>query len=190
MSELNEFIDNWKLKVSLNPDLCDIALFKIHIQVEKYFTKMFYWYGTGQTGTYGYEPERKLEFIDESHLSNFLLSVQNKPYIDYFNTIQKVSKHIFVESKDPFGLFFLDSNYMNSYNQIVAIRNYIAHESSEARKKYIKLCLNNKDEDFTEPVNFLKELKRNVTPSQSNYSYYTDLIIQICDIIENPEPYF
>lgn len=64
-------------------------------------------------------------------------------------------------------------------NQMITLRNYIAHESGEARIKYVKTCLGNGQ--FIEPSTYL--LKKNKRTSKSNYTIYIEKIIEISDLI-------
>ena len=65
---------------------------------------------------------------------------------------------------------------------MMMLRNYIAHESSESRKRYIKTCLSNGT--FVEPSTFL--MKKNKRNSKSNYTIFIEKIEEISDMILEP----
>ena len=53
---------------------------------------------------------------------------------------------------------------------MVSIRNFIAHESNEAREKYIKTCLGNRQDRFKPVYDYLKSMRKNA--GESNYTFY------------------
>ena len=65
---------------------------------------------------------------------------------------------------------------------MIALRNYIAHESNESKKKYMQTCLNSKD--FIEPGDYLLKVKKG--SMKTFYSLYIEKIIEISDLILNP----
>lgn len=184
INEINLWNNEFKLGTKINDKLYEIAIFKIFVKFELFLSKMFVLYSTGKASSMGYIPKRKLLFIDEQHL-NYILNDKNKGYINYIEKIKTISEHIFEDNKNPFDLIFQDSNYYNYFNQIQAIRNYIAHESQESRKKYIKSVLNNKD--FIEPYIHLKKINRKF--SKSYYSLYVEKIKEMSEIIIDPSEY-
>ena len=84
---------------------------------------------------------------------------------------------IFVDN--PFNVIFDVADNATYINQMMALRNYIAHESSESRSKYIQTCLSNKA--FVEPCDFL--MSKNKKNSRSYYTIYINKILQISDLI-------
>lgn len=189
MNEVDEIIKIWDLKLNIDPDLCDIALLKIYIKFENYFEKAFYWYSCGRKSfVCDYTPERKLNFIDESHLSKFLKSISNREYFDVFKRIEDISEHIFTDNKDPFGIIFQTSNYKKTRVQLTSIRNYIVHESETSRKKFIKECFNNNESEFVEPCTYLKSNKKGT--KISNYTYFIQKIHEMSNILDDPRFYF
>ena len=189
MLNIDKYIQNWNDILKNNSNLCDIALFKIYIQLEKYFTDTFYWYACGKKNESGtYTPDRKLNFIDDTHLNSVLTSLTPRNHIDYLFTIGQISKHIFNINKDPFGVIFQDINYNDVYIKVKSIRNYVAHESPEAKSKYIKSCLGNNKDKFEEPYKYLQ--RKNPITDTSNYDYYITRISEMCRILDDPEPYF
>lgn len=159
----------------------DIALLKIWIQFEKFIAELFVTYATGNRSEVGFSPSLKLKFSDETQLNVFLRE-GNRTYIDYPTQIEKLSKHIF--DKDPFDIIFLDATIHNTYLQIISIRNYIAHESGEAKAKMIKTCFGGRDEHFREPNDYLLAIKR--SSNSSYYTYYVDTIKHMVELLIDP----
>ena len=159
----------------------DIALFKIWIQFEKFMADLFINYATGNSSEVGFKPSLKLCFSDESHLNVFLRE-GNRTYVEYPTQIKKLSKHIF--TKDPFDVIFSDNNISNAYNQIIAIRNYIAHVSGESKAKLIKTCFGGRDEKFKEPNDFLQSKEKST--NHTYYTYYIDIIKNVAQLLINP----
>lgn len=159
----------------------DIALLKIWIQLEKFMAELFVKYATGNASEEGFKPELNLCFVSEEQLNAFLRE-GNRTYVDYQTQIKKLSKHIF--KKDPFDVVFLDATTKTAYEQIVSIRNYIAHESGEAKAKMIKVCFGGKVEKFLEPNDYLLTKVKNT--SKTYYSYYTEIIRNTVSLLVNP----
>lgn len=61
------------------------------------------------------------------------------------------------------------------------LRDYIAHESDTSRNRFIKCLLNNKT--FISPNEFL--LKKKKTLNISNYTHYTNIMIEISGYLIN-----
>lgn len=181
-SDITTTITTWTEWASTpNNNRYDIALLKIWIQFEKFMAELFIKYATGSKSEEGFSPRLKLQFYDEEQLNVFLRE-GNRTYIDFPTQIKKLSKHIFVN--DPFDVIFLDSNINNAYNQIIAIRNYIAHESGEAKSKMIKTCFGGRDEHFKYPNDFLLTKERST--NKTYYTYYTDTIANAAKLLVNP----
>lgn len=184
---INE-IEYWNNEISAlkgkESVIYEIALFKIFVKLEVFLSELFVYYSTGNEGNNGYVPMRKLNFEDESHLRGVLKS-GNSPYIDYLDKIINISKHIFQNKKDPFELIFSDASYFVYYNQMKTLRNYIAHESEESKRKYIKEVLGNKD--FTEPYKYLSKINKKY--SKTHYTIYTEKIKEITEILLEPSDF-
>ena len=174
--ELKAFISecNQNLSPSL-PLLYEASFFKIYVKFEVYLSNMFEEYCVGNASGKGYRPERKLEFLDKEHLRAVLKG--ERQYVDYIKKIEALSKYIFVDN--PFNLIFDVAENVTILNQMTALRNYIAHESGEAKIKYVKTCLGNGQ--FIEPSTYL--LKKNRRTSKSNYTIYIEKIAEISDLI-------
>lgn len=159
----------------------DIALLKIWIQFERFMSDLIIAYSTGKPSEKGYLPTLKIKFQDEEQFNAFMRE-GNKKYIEYLSKIEKLSKHIFVN--DPFDIIFLDAANKTAYEQIKALRNYIAHESGEAKSKLINLCFSGNPNNFLEPNDFL--LTRERSTKNTYYTYYTTIIQNIVDLLVNP----
>lgn len=159
----------------------DIALFKILIQFEKFLGDLFITYATGNASESGYTPQLKLRFIDEEHF-NIFMREGNKKYIEYLNKIEKLSPHIF--EKNPFDVILEDIDISPAFKQMKAIRNYIAHESGESKRKLIDMCFNGSEQYFLEPNDYLLSIEK--TTKKSYYTYYIDIIKTIIELITYP----
>jgi hypothetical protein len=163
-----------------NPKLLELAFFKIYIKFEKFVSDLFIHYSTGQLNSLNFCPDRILEFRDDTHLNN-VLGTKNKNYINYYESITDLSEHIFVNN--PFEIITTDANFSNEFVNMKLLRNYIAHESSTSKNKYVKTILNNRD--FIEPHEFLIK-KRNGT-NKSNYTIYIEAIMSTSTfLLEGP----
>lgn len=159
----------------------DIALLKIWIQFERFLSELIIAYSTGQPSEMGYLPTLKIRFQDEEQFNAFMRE-GNKKYVEYLSKIEKLSKHIFVN--DPFDVIFLDATNKTAYEQLKALRNYIAHESGEAKSKLINLCFSGNANNFLEPNNFL--LTRERSSRNTYYTYYTTIIQNIVELLVDP----
>lgn len=178
--ELKRYISecNQKLSPSL-PMLYEASFFKIYVKFEVYLSYIFENYCVGIESNKGYCPQRKLAFTDKEHLRAILKG--DKQYVEYIKRIEALSKHIFVDN--PFNIIFDVADNLTMMNQMMTLRNYIAHESGESRVKYIKTCLGNGQ--FIEPSEYL--IKKNRRASKSNYTIFIEKIIELSDmILERP----
>lgn len=181
LNEINQTIQNWSDWATTPTNKSyDIALFKIWINFEKFISELFVQYAIGNPSEAGHKPNLLLQFNSEEQLNAFLRG--DKKYVEYTKKIENLSKHIFLNN--PFDVIFLDSNNKSAFNQMVAIRNYIAHESGEAKKKLINLCFNGNDEDFREPNQFLQE--REPITKDTYFTYYLNTIRNICNLLISP----
>ena len=159
----------------------DIALLKVWIQFEKFISELFVTYATGNGSETGFKPNLKLRFIDETHLNAFLRD-GNRTYVDYPSQIKKLSKHIFINN--PFDVIFLDTTIYNAYNQIISIRNYVAHESGESKNKFLSTCFGGNINHFKEPNDFLLTKER--TTGKAYYTYYVETIKNAIQLLVDP----
>ena len=130
-NEIKSSITTWNNWAS-NPHVqrYDIALLKIWIQFERFLSELIITYSTGQPSETGYSPNLKIRFQNEEQFNAFMRE-GNKKYVEYLGKIEKLSKHIFINN--PFDIIFLDATNKTAYEQLKALRNYIAHESGEAK---------------------------------------------------------
>lgn len=187
-SSLNNEINYWNnyiLSISEpNNKLYELAFFKIFVKFELFLSNIFITYSIGTSSSAGYIADRKLEFKDEQHLKAILKS-SNANFVNYAEKIPSISREIFAEEKDPFSLIFRDLNINNDYKRMTVVRNYIAHESAESKKKYKELfCLNS---NFIEPGDWL--LKKPRGNKKTNYTIFIDTIEKMRDILIDPSPY-
>lgn len=183
-SEINYWKSTLNGNDSNNIKLFELSFFKVFIKFELFLVDAFISYSIGDTNFKGYISERKLDFEDVRHLDGILRNNRNS-FIDYFDKIQNHSKFIF--NKDPFQLIFSDSDYSSKIRSMRCIRNYIAHESSEAKRKYHDSVLG-AHKTFEEPASYLSKTNRRV--SKTNYSIQIDTMKKITDILLEPVPYF
>lgn len=185
-NELRSEIEKWTTffssQASYDKRLLELAFFKIVVKFEKFLSELFVIYSTGGQSPREYVPSRKLEFIDEKHLSGVIAG--NKPFINYYQTIQQISKHVFIDNQDPFSLIFDDLKYSGYLQKMKHIRNYIAHESIESKHSYKTKVLNGK---FVEPYIHLQEMDH--TQKISLYTVYINSLLEIVDILIEPQKY-
>lgn len=174
--ELKNYINTCLQKLNANiPELYEIYFFKIYVKFEVFLSQLFEDYCIGVMSGKGYCPNRKLEFIDKEHLRAVLKG--DKQYMDYIKKIESLSRHIFIDN--PFDLIFQVAENNNLFDQMITLRNYIAHESPESRKRYIETCLGGGQ--FIEPYQYLAKINRR--KSKSNYTIYMEKIVEISDML-------
>lgn len=175
IKSINEWTD-WASQDSVQR--YDIALFKIWIQFELFVGDLFVTYSTGQKSEKGYAPKLKIKFQDEEQFNVFMRQ-GSKLYVEYLDRIEKLSRHIF--DSDPFDILLHDANLSPALDQMKALRNYIAHESGEAKRKLINTCFNGDEKKFIEPNDFLKSKEK--TTKQTYYTFYINMIKNIIEIL-------
>lgn len=174
--ELKNYIYACLEKIENNiPELYEIYFFKTYVKFEVFLAQLFENYCIGVYSGKGYCPNRKLEFIDKEHLRAVLKG--DKQYLDYIKKIESLSKHIFVDN--PFDLIFQVADNNNIFDQMISLRNYIAHESVESKKRYVDTCLGGGE--FIEPCEYLSKINRH--RSKSNYTIYMEKIVEISDML-------
>lgn len=162
----------------------DIALFKIWIQFEKFISELFVLYATGKESETGYKPSLKLQFQDDVQLNAFLRG--DRTYVDYPNKINALSRHVFAD--DPFDFaIYSDSNNHTAYDQIIAVRNYVAHESGESRKKYINACLGGNEDNYIAPNDYLIKINKRI--GKSHYTELVNSVKNMVSILIDPSAY-
>ena len=164
------------------PVLYEAYFLKIYVAFENYLGELFEKYCIGQMSSEGYIPKRRLEFDTLEQLRNIINSGKKQNYIDYIDKIKSISKDIFEEN--PFDILLEDSENVTIFNQMISIRNCIAHESDYSKKVYQDACLGNST--YKSPGNFL--MSKNKRKSKSNYAIYIDKIKSISyGLIKNAE---
>lgn len=178
--DLIKFINDCNnLIKNTNSDLLyEVVFIKIYVKFEKFLSNMFINYSIGKSSSKGYKPDRKLMFVDEQHLYSILKD--NRSYVDYIEKIKKISNQIFYFN--PFFPIIESADYADYFNKMTVLRNYIAHESEESKKKYIKICLN--QNNYIEPYDYLKKMNKKY--SIPNYSVFINKIIEVSELICNP----
>lgn len=115
-------------------ELYPYFFFSVFIKFQNFIYNMFEKYSLGQNSTKGYKPSLKHNFQDEKELHSFL-GTKKKDYIEYDEKIDLLSSYIF----DPDIFFQLSMLQPIPYSQLIAIRNYIAHESNHSKNKLEQL---------------------------------------------------
>ncbi len=178
-NDVKQAISDWTAwAVAPGVQRYDIALLKIWIQFERFLGSLFVTYATGKTSETGYAPQLKLQFIDEEHFNVFMRE-GNKKYVEYLDKIEKLSAHVFKDN--PFDPILLDADIKPAFEQMKSIRNYIAHESGESKRKVINTCFSGDDRHFMEPNAYL--LSREPTTGDTYYTYYTSIIGNVVDLL-------
>ena len=181
-SDVSKAISDWTAWAQKNDvQRYDIALLKIWIQLERFISELFVSYATGNSSEKGYAPERKISFQDEAHFNVFMRE-GTKKYIPYLDKIRQLSGHVF--QVNPFEVILIDANIKPPFEQMQAIRNYIAHESAEAERKLIDTCFHGDKRKFVEPNAFLQS--REKTTKKTYYTYYMDTIEYILSALTEP----
>lgn len=182
IDEINKWNTIFISTNNIDNSLYELAFFKIFIKFEKFLSDTFENYAIGISSTYGYCPTRRLTFDDLEHL-NKVIKKENRSFVNHYEVIKNISDCFFTDN--PFEIIKTDAFYSTTINQMKCIRDYIAHESTAAKTKYIKSVLN--DRPFVEPYQHLMTTKRN--SNKSFYSFYTLSMKQISDfIINTPQP--
>jgi len=179
-TELFEEIEYWNEKISSSKtsEILELAFFKIFIKFEKFLSDLFVNYCIGENSLGNYCPERKLCFTDEEHL-NAILQKEKKMFINHYDLILKLSDHIFAQN--PFEIISRDANFSSEIRNMKIIRDYIAHESNHAKKKFSEALLNGKEN--IKPFEFLAKKKK--SRAVSYYSYYIEIIKETSNYIIN-----
>ncbi len=178
-SEILENIDTW-VRWASEKKIYDIALLKIWIQFEKYLGQLFTSYCLGDKSETGFQPLLKIQFQDESQFNAFMRE-GNKTYIEYLGRIEVLSKHIF--EINPFDII-LATDYKTDFEQMKYLRNYIAHESEESRRKLLNKCFDGQEANFKEPNDYLGSFIK--SENKIYFTYYTERIKNIIELLDSP----
>ena len=120
-----------------------LGFFGIFIKFQNCIYAQFEQYCLGEKSSQEFLPKRKHIFNDEIELRKFL-GAKNKDYIDYNDRISSLSQYIF--ESNPFD----NLSYLSplSYQQLIDVRNYIAHESGSTKSKLMKMTHNISLEEY------------------------------------------
>lgn len=176
--ELEKFINDLvdKIKNTKDSDIIEVYFLKIFVKFQCYLTDVFINYALGEKSEKGYCPIRKLNFPDRDTMERFL-KMGNKRYIDYYDLAKTTGDIFFVDN--PFNIMNQTTNFKMSLQQMESIRNYIAHESEESKRSYLRYCLF--DSKFIRPSDFL--LKINNSNNYSNLYTFIEDMKNISDLI-------
>ena len=88
--DLLDEIDKWNLVFSshstIDPSLYELAFFKIFIKFEKFLSDCFENYAIGISSSFGYCPNRRLNFDDIEHLHK-VIKKDNQSFINHWETL-------------------------------------------------------------------------------------------------------
>jgi len=180
---MNSIIANWNdlLKTNSTPEMYESAFLRIYIEYESFIAETFSHFALGRSYG-GYQPLRKLEFIQEDQLKDLIRGESS--FVDYTKAIDRCSKHIF--DKDPFGVLFSSANYNDDLIKMKLIRNYLAHRSIEAKDRYIRSVLMALNiNDFVNPGEFLQ--KQVKSSGETYYTKYCKIFSEIYEFFHNDE---
>jgi len=189
MISLDEFykeIDAWKEDAIANR--YDLAFLKIYIKYEVFLSELLMLYALGQKSPKGFKPKRRLCFKNEEHIRK-VFSLGRR-YVDFLGLInkQKVYSLLFSTRTDPFTCIFEDSVYPIELGKMKYLRNYIAHESREAKELYVSKVLKPSGVSlFEEPNDFLQRVKYKIR--KSYYSYWISILEETILVLIDPSEY-
>lgn len=120
-----------------------LGFFGIFIKFQNCIYNQFEKYCLGEKSSQNFSPERKHVFNDEIELRKFL-GTKNRDYIDYNERIFSLSEYIFVSN--PFDKL----SYLSplSYQQLIDVRNHVAHESDTTKAKIARMTHNISLEEY------------------------------------------
>lgn len=185
-AELTQTVEYWSTWAAQSENRhFDIAIFKIWIQFERALVELFESYIQGTESCKEYCPKRILPFKDFGHYRNLTMRPSEK-YLNHLQHAEEKSKFIFDHNDNPFGTIFNSSPFLYVIREVEAIRNFVAHESNEAKDKYKKLCLVGPQRPDIEPNMYLQTIKKNT--NKTFFTYYTEQLIEIIKFCEDPRP--
>lgn len=173
-------IGEWEEELVDNTKHIHFALLEVFIEFEKFFKDAFILYSLGKKGKNNFSPKLRIEFEDEEHLLGFLKC--DKQYVDYIKKITEIKEYIFLQGTCPFKKVFDTSKFQTYFKQIQLLRNFIAHQSEESKRKYIeKVLRTNGQNSYIKANTFLNKINRN--KNVSYYSIYIDAMKFYSEII-------
>lgn len=173
-TELINEINKWQPKVAADPSFLEIAFFKIFVKFENFITEIIIDYATKSVVNTS-KVELRIEFADRDHFKK----VTGLKYLDTGKKTQELVDQIFMSSNN-ISMFF-SSQDSQFFEEMKLLRNYIAHESEESKRKYINKTLNNHS-GFMEPNDFLKSIKR--SENDSVYTKFVTMVLAYSELID------
>ena len=161
----------------------DIAIFKIWIQFERTLGELFETYLLGNRSIKNYCPNRRLDFSD---IGQYKALAGTGKYLDHLKHSKEKSKLIFEQHDNPFEAVYNDLVLSKIIDEVYAIRNYIAHESPEAKVRFKNVCLGGASSPDIAPNDFLQRMRKR--EEKINYTYYTEKLVEIIEYFEDPRP--
>lgn len=184
--EVSNEIKKWEELIGKEPNnevLYELAFFKIYLKFEKVYVNAFI---EIMCNTHIYKGNKinyrilPLFTDDEKNertpFETFLKSISGSSYYLSIDKISDLHKEFMFEP-NPFFTIHSDVNYQSKLRDMVIIRNFFAHESQDAKKKYITHF--NYDSDKFESPSILLRTKlkgRNITRLSSYIKTIEDII--------------
>jgi hypothetical protein len=166
----------WENKVQQEPQLLELAFFKIFVKFEAFLLEAFQKYAIGEKSKNDILPERLLLFTTENQLRE-LISDGAKVYLDIsIERMENLATHIFSNIDNPFFDTFNDAFFKPKFKEMKIIRNFIAHESPESIKNYKKVLSGYHFLANLSLVDFFQKQARYNQQQLSLYEIYTNLI--------------
>ena len=159
-TEIINEINKWQTKVAADTGFLEIAFFKIFVKFENFITDVIFDYAT-KAAVNESKVKLRIEFSDRDHFKK----VTGLKYLDTGANIS-----VFFSSEDS-----------QFFEEMKLLRNYIAHESEESKRKYLNKTLNTYS-GFMEPNDFLKSKKRG--ESDSIYTKFVYMVLKYSELID------
>lgn len=165
--ELEQEIVKWDSKISEDNEFLEIAFFKVFVKFEIFITDIIVEYATKSIEN---EDKVKLRIVfeDREHFKG----ITGLDYLDTSPKTKKLVEKIFAEDNQI--SFFFNSSDAQFFDEMKTLRNYIAHESEESKRKYLIKTLKNPDSGFMEPNDFLKSKRKR--ERDSVYTKFINLV--------------
>lgn len=178
-SEFKEQIDFWETWAKNGSEdykPYDLALFKIFSVFERYISDLFIEYLLGNKSEFGLKPKNKLTFTDMEQIEKVF--TKNNKFVDYLDCIENISPALFDDN--PFHPIIDTVPYRAVYCNCRAIRNFVAHDSIESKRKYIKNICGGEAEKFIEPCVHLSNCIKN--SEKSYFEHYIESLVNIAEL--------
>lgn len=173
-TEIINEINKWQTKVAADTGFLEIAFFKIFVKFENFITDVIFDYAT-KAAVNESKVKLRIEFSDRDHFKK----VTGLKYLDTGAKTKELVDQIFTNSNN-ISVFF-SSEDSQFFEEMKLLRNYIAHESEESKRKYLNKTLNTYS-GFMEPNDFLKSKKRG--ESDSIYTKFVYMVLKYSELID------